>query len=150
MRERRRRYFADKRCEHCGSNERLELNHKIPRRYQPRRCDHRIWSLSPERFAEAIEGTEVLCHDCHLLEGKRTGVCYAGAKLSPDDVRQIRRLYGSVPTRELADRYGVRPASIRNAATGRTFDVLPDPAVLAELEKLLVPPGDDTDLAAAA
>jgi hypothetical protein len=46
--------------------------------------------------------------------GERSG----GAKLSEADVREIRRLYGSLTLRALAERFGVSHTAIRRAATG--------------------------------
>jgi hypothetical protein len=49
------------------------------------------------------------------------GTKHAKAKLTPEAVREIRRDYPAVSLDELGKRYGVHPATIWYAATGRTW-----------------------------
>ncbi len=58
---RRIRFFEDKACAECGSEELLELHHRDP----DQKISHRIWSWSAERRELEVAKCEVLCGDCH-------------------------------------------------------------------------------------
>lgn len=61
MAERRRAFFAEKRCEFCRSTDRLELHHRDPNQ----KVHHRIWSWSDDRRLAEIAKCVVLCRLCH-------------------------------------------------------------------------------------
>lgn len=64
MRRRRADFFDGKACAHCGSYERLELDHVDP----TKKVTHRVWSWSAKRRAVEIAKCQVLCHACHLAK----------------------------------------------------------------------------------
>lgn len=137
MRERRRSTLSNARCALCESTDTadLELDHVPPLSVCPRPYRHRIFSLRPDRLAEELKHVRILCSACHRHESLRSGVGQPMAKLKPADVRAIREEFGSTPTKELADRFGVRPEAIRDAATGRTWKVVPDEELIASYQE---------------
>jgi len=64
VRTRRAAWFADKRCAHCGSTERLELDHIDP----TQKVSHRIWTWSRSRLAAETVKCQVLCENCHKVK----------------------------------------------------------------------------------
>lgn len=48
------------------------------------------------------------------------------AKVSPDDVREIRRLYGNCPVTAIAARFGITTGQVWNIATRRFWKDIPD------------------------
>lgn len=58
---RRASWFKGKVCAHCGTDKRLELNHKDP----STKVSHRIWSWSEVRRLEELAKCEPLCYTCH-------------------------------------------------------------------------------------
>jgi hypothetical protein len=61
---RRREFFVDKACAHCGSVDELELHHVDP----AIKVSHKIWTWSAERRAAEIAKCIVLCNSCHQAE----------------------------------------------------------------------------------
>ncbi len=61
LKERRRKWLANKGCVVCGSVEELEIDHINP----DTKVSHKIWSWAAERRAEELEKCQVLCVDCH-------------------------------------------------------------------------------------
>ena len=59
--KRRLDFFKDKKCEICGSTERLELHHINKEDKE----DHKIWSWSIERRNKEIKKCVIWCRDCH-------------------------------------------------------------------------------------
>lgn len=59
---RRAAWMADKVCEHCGSKDRLEIDHIDPEE----KISHKVWSWRPERRDAELAKCRVLCHDCHV------------------------------------------------------------------------------------
>ena len=63
----------------------------------------------------------MLIHGTRLFGSKATR-----SKLTEDDVREIRRLGRTVPTKELKKRYGVTSTTINNIRTRKVWGWLPD------------------------
>lgn len=63
---RRQKYFINKICQKCGSDENLEIRHKD----QKEKVSHRVWSWSESRIKVELDKCIILCHDCHLIETK--------------------------------------------------------------------------------
>lgn len=61
LRDRKKRFFKDKKCKKCGSNKNLTLHHRDP----SKKIDHHIWSWAPERFWAEVKKCDVLCEKCH-------------------------------------------------------------------------------------
>lgn len=61
MRQRRVEYLADKTCEVCGGNDRLELHHRDP----SQKLAHVVWSWNTGRREAELAKCEVLCQRCH-------------------------------------------------------------------------------------
>jgi len=59
--QRRADFFADKKCEWCGSTDELQLHHRDPET----KIASVIWSWSEKRRLEEIEKCIVLCGPCH-------------------------------------------------------------------------------------
>lgn len=59
--KRRAAFFADKKCERCGSTERMELHHIDP----SQKVDHKIWSWAESRRLSEIAKCIILCRNCH-------------------------------------------------------------------------------------
>jgi len=51
-------------CAHCGSTERLEVDHLDP----AAKISHRVWSWSAERRERELAGCQVLCRACHVAK----------------------------------------------------------------------------------
>jgi hypothetical protein len=76
------------------------------------------------------------CNPAHLLDGTRKDNVrdavqrgfWGRAKLTEEDVREIRRRYaaGGVTQRALADEFGVKSETVGNAISGRTWGWLTD------------------------
>lgn len=63
MAERRAAWFAaNGPCRHCGSSERLELDHIDP----STKVTHAVWSWTEERRNAELAKCQPLCHACHL------------------------------------------------------------------------------------
>ena len=68
--KKRHSFFHNKKCEDCGSVDRLELHHKDPSQKE----HHVIWSWSEKRRNAEIAKCAVLCKACHLkAHGKKLG-----------------------------------------------------------------------------
>jgi len=66
---RRRAFFRDKSCSHCGTTTDLELHHLDPSKKE----HHAIWSWSKARRLAEIAKCIVLCSECHKqVHGKYT------------------------------------------------------------------------------
>jgi hypothetical protein len=74
-------------------------------------ADNRIENLSWGTHLENVSDTR---RHGHLPIGERSG----SAKLTEADVRDIRRLYGTISIRKLGNRFGVSHTVIRRAALG--------------------------------
>lgn len=61
VKDRRAAFFAGKTCAHCGSTDRLELDHIDP----AEKTSHRIWSWSWKRILDEASKCQILCSDCH-------------------------------------------------------------------------------------
>lgn len=132
IRRRRESHLNGRRCELCGTGSELEVDHIVPLAVRPRPMRHRIWSYSDERRETELAGTRVLCRRCNRAESYRA-IGYPGSKLDVAAVKAIRAEIGTTPINELASRYGVRPEAVRDAATGKTWRILPDERHLADL-----------------
>jgi len=125
--KRRAEYFSDKCCAECSSNKELELHHIDP----TKKIAHNIWSWSKEKREKEISKCKVLCRWCHIddhvrkrnnpftrkffhLESKILGENGPAAKLTEDEVRQIRKLYatGNYTQTNLSNLFGVSPPQI--------------------------------------
>jgi hypothetical protein len=73
---RRMAWFADKVCIHCGSKDRLELDHIDP----VLKVSHNIWSWSLLRREAELAKCQVLCHDCHLKKTSSNQESVRGSK----------------------------------------------------------------------
>lgn len=63
LKRRRREWIAaNGPCQHCGSTERLEVDHIDPET----RVTHAVWSWSKLRRDAELAKCQVLCHDCHV------------------------------------------------------------------------------------
>jgi len=107
---------AGQSCAHCGSGEHLEFHHEDP----AQKVSHRVTSWAPARQRAELAKCMVLCHRCHVAEGRRAGHYTRHARLSPEAVQLIRC---ADPSKDeaLASRFGVTVAAIRSARTGRTW-----------------------------
>lgn len=59
---RRQWLVANGPCSHCGSTERLEVDHRDPET----KVSHKVWSWAPGRRALELSKCQVLCHWCHM------------------------------------------------------------------------------------
>jgi hypothetical protein len=64
MAERRRQYFKDKECAHCGAKIKL-VNHHTDRSTKK---SHKFWSWTEEKRKEELAKCVVLCAECHKKE----------------------------------------------------------------------------------
>jgi hypothetical protein len=114
---RRAEWFADKKCENCGSTDDLELDH----RDRNQKLSHKVWSWSKERRDAELAKCQVLCHPCHLAKSQTSGDLIHQAKLTLDDVRDIRRLGGSMRQVDLAERFGIGQPAVSDILNRRTW-----------------------------
>ena len=121
LRRRREWYFEGARCVYCAAAKDLEVNHVVPLAVEPRRMKHRIWSYRREVIEDELSRCEPVCRRCNQAHALATGVGRPGAKLSEDDAQEIRALQDTVPTEELALRYGVRAQAVQDVVAYRTF-----------------------------
>jgi hypothetical protein len=61
---RRREFFRDKMCQHCGCSDALELHHLDP----TTKIANAIWSWAEERRLIEIAKCIILCNSCHWQE----------------------------------------------------------------------------------
>jgi hypothetical protein len=59
--------------------------------------------------------------NCHWATPKQQARNKRTNKLSMDDVREMKELFGKIPRRELAEKYGVSPCTISNIKHGRVW-----------------------------
>lgn len=72
-------------CQHCGSSERLEVDH-IERESK---THHRIWSWSLARREVELAKCQVLCHICHKMKtAAENGVTF----LTPTQIDEMSHL----------------------------------------------------------
>lgn len=64
MKRRRRSWFRGRVCAKCGSNRKLQLDHRDPRT----KVTHCIWSWARWKFLVEVRKCQVLCKKCHLLK----------------------------------------------------------------------------------
>ena len=57
-------------CLGCGSKENLEIDHIDA----SKKISHKVWSWSENRRNEELAKCQVLCHSCHVLKSKSSGV----------------------------------------------------------------------------
>jgi len=62
--KRRAEWFAGKVCAHCGSPDRLELDHIDPLV----KISHSVWSWTKVRRDAELAKCQPLCHDCHKVK----------------------------------------------------------------------------------
>lgn len=93
VRDRKKEFYRDKQCLHCGSKENLELDHIDP----STKVSHSIWSWSEGKRLKEISKCQVLCHACHILKSRSNGDLSGAigenqwsAKLTAKDVKDIR------------------------------------------------------------
>ena len=84
----RKKFFSSKRCQHCNSKKRLELDHINP----TNKTSHSIWSWSLKRRNKELIKRQVLCHACHR------------SKTTLDQYKTLK--HGT--TRTLYEKYGCR------------------------------------------
>jgi multidrug efflux pump subunit AcrB len=59
--ERRRQWLEDKRCAHCGSREKLEVDHIDPKT----KVSHEFWGWPEEERLLELAKCQALCEECH-------------------------------------------------------------------------------------
>jgi DNA-binding transcriptional regulator YiaG len=101
------------------------------------RCDNRacfevthlFLGSRRDNHADMMQKGREIVHPENLVPGYHgpRGEAHHKAKLTADDVAEIRRLAGAVPQRELARRYGVTQSSVWAAVTGRTWQGVVQP-----------------------
>lgn len=65
VRARRDKWLAENGpCKHCGSNERLEVDHIDPKT----KVHHSVWTWGDERRTKELAKCQVLCFLCHRLK----------------------------------------------------------------------------------
>lgn len=121
MRRRRAEFFEGARCVYCGAARDLQVNHLVPLKIEPRHGDHRFWSRRREVIEEELARCVPCCAACNRRHALAMGVGRPGAKLDEDAVRYIRASHGERSLDELAERFGVSVAAIRDVINGRTF-----------------------------
>lgn len=63
MRNRREKWLQENGpCRHCGSWERLEVDHVDP----SQKITNRVWSWAKEKREAELRKCQILCHACHL------------------------------------------------------------------------------------
>lgn len=108
--KRRRQEWLDTNgpCAHCGSADDLRVDHVDA----SQKVSHRIWSWAKERREIELAKCQVLCNDCHQKKTtecgeNRRGAEHPKAKLTEDDVREIRRRCESEPQTAVARAFGI-------------------------------------------
>ncbi len=123
--KRRTAYFAGKKCAHCGSTERLELDHIDPRSKVNKNDHGKVWKLCEEKRSLELAKCQPLCRLCHIKKSAhehsvaKKGKPGVTCKLSPKEVQEIKNLlYLGFRQSELAKKYGVIQPQISNIKTG--------------------------------
>lgn len=116
---RRAAYFADKACVVCGSTDNLELDHLDP----TQKVSHKIWSWSEQRRLVELVKCQVLCRPCHAEKSNRHGdwTWRPHAKLSAQQVAEIRRRLGTDSAADIAADYPVTKWAIYKIGTGEIW-----------------------------
>lgn len=121
MRARRKKWLEEHGpCKECGSWDNLEVDHVD----RSTKVDHKVWSWSLARMQAELAKCQVLCESCHKLKSKqsRDHVNLARAKLTPDEVIQIRRLLADgAKQREVAKQFGISNVSVCAIKNGRRW-----------------------------
>lgn len=105
-------------CAQCGSQDRLQVDHLDP----ALKLSHRVWSWAKEKREAELAKCQVLCCSCHHAKtvqqnpGYRAGTKNPRAKLTEEQVRQIRTMSGS--SAEIAPMFGVHSSIIRKIRHG--------------------------------
>lgn len=116
IRKRREEWIAaNGPCIDCGSDERLEVDH----RDYSQKINHKVWSWSQSRRDAELAKCDVRCNSCHQAKTNaensvRNGAERNGnAKLTPAQVVEIRERSAAGATgRQLAKEYGVGEMAI--------------------------------------
>jgi hypothetical protein len=125
--EKRRKFFIGKTCVRCGTANELTIDHIDP----ITKISHNVWSWSETRRNAELEKCQILCWPCHktkthLSGEKARGDASGSAKLSSEDVLEIRSLVQSgVSMRSVAYMFLVDEKSIRELIAGRTWKHVP-------------------------
>lgn len=112
--KRRETFLEGRCCAHCGSTDRLEVDH-IDR---SQKVSHNIWSWKPARQKAELAKCQILCYGCHKTKTaecgdlSQNGTTNGNAKLADEDVLAIRRNVSGLTGRELARQFGVHPTTI--------------------------------------
>jgi 5-methylcytosine-specific restriction endonuclease McrA len=109
---RRASYVAGQRCVHCGSLEKLELDH-IDSTAKAASWSHAIWSWTKARLEAELAKCQWLCHVCHLKKSiadwRRNP--NSAPPLSDDAIREIRASHET--SKVVGRRFGVDGSTIR-------------------------------------
>jgi 5-methylcytosine-specific restriction endonuclease McrA len=125
IRKRRYEFFSGKKCEKCGSKNRLELDHVNP----SDKVDNRVWSWSEERRNEEIEKCQVLCYNCHLdktrvyLRAIKLGSEPPNKRLSDKFASELRKeIQRSDKTlKQLSIKHNVPYHTVKDISSGRSY-----------------------------
>jgi len=121
-------WYKDKFCVHCGSVERLELDHIDPKQ----KISHSIWSWTQEKRDADTAKCQVLCHDCHVKKTKDNvehprGSQKPNAKLNEAQVLEIRRRHKAGERQiDLAKQFNVSKYTIYGIVQRRKWKWLTD------------------------
>lgn len=108
-------------CRHCGSWERLELDH-IDR---STKVTHQIHRLSKVKREAELLKCQVLCHPCHFKKTRAEETQLGLRRFSDEQVLEIDQLIKmKKKTREIAEIYGVSKWCIKSLRDGRSYSWL--------------------------
>jgi hypothetical protein len=125
MRKRRKSFFSDKECNHCGSTEDLELDH-INRLTK---ITHNVWSWSEDRRNDELKKCQVLCNSCHtkktsnynsiIMKGSEPG----NKKYSDDYIYKVKKeiLNTDLTLKEISLKFDIPYQTIRDISSGRRY-----------------------------
>ena len=124
---------------HCGVVKEFKVHKLVADAFLgPRPANHDINHKDGNKQNNCIDNLEYVLPDDnfkHLIENRlhRHGETHGSAKLTENDVREIRRLYysGQHTQRELADMYGITLGTINPIIKYRTWKhIMPEQSVL--------------------
>lgn len=101
-------------CKHCGSNQKLEVDHINP--LKKVKDAWQIWSLKDRNIE--LAKCQVLCHDCHLKKTKTEGT----QRFLHDEVVELRQYVADgTSCEELSMLFNASIARINRVIHGKTF-----------------------------
>lgn len=108
-------------CIKCEETEDLEFDHIDPRSKLRKISEATNWSLA--RFLAEVDKCQLLCREHHIEKGQLNGDLLGGAKVTAEEVQEIRSSDLTLDT--LADYYGLARRGIRKIQSRQTWKHVP-------------------------